>query len=86
MWFFRRASLSVIMCIFMVTLICYLLSEDNLFFISIDVLWSKISNYSDNSRIIAVGLLPIYVGLMIFGAAGLSFYLSALLRRFLNKT
>lgn len=63
--------------------ICYMLSHDHVFPISINSVWHWISHGIPHFRALAVGLLPVYVALMIFGSAVLAVYLGAILQRWL---
>lgn len=61
--------------------ICYLLREGDIFPISIDFVWLHISHWAKHFRILAVGLLPIYVALMVFGTAIVGTYFGSALQR-----
>ncbi len=58
--------------------IYYLLLKENTFCIS------SVLTASENWHVLAVGFIPIYLGLMIFGAAVLSLYLSTAIQRWLS--
>jgi len=51
--------------------ICYLLYSDALFPCSISTVWETISRFVrvPHFQLVTVGLLPVYVALMVFGAA-----------------
>jgi hypothetical protein len=59
--------------------IYYLLLKEHTFCIS------SVLTLSENWHVLAVGFIPIYLGLMIFGAAILSLYLSTAIQRWLSQ-
>lgn len=63
--------------------LCYLLLRDNKIPFSIHSVASHFSHCCRHGRILSVGLLPIYVGLMIFGGGVLGVYLGTLFQRWL---
>lgn len=81
----KKIHFNIVICILIVTLICYLLYQDNLTPISINKIWFAILYYLNQSRPIAIGLLHLYVASMIFGAARLSLYLSQKINYLLKK-
>jgi hypothetical protein len=64
-----------------VYLIYYLLLKEKLLPFSISSTLS--SNWSKDWHFLAIGLVPIYLGLMIFGTSVLSLYLGSALQRWL---
>ena len=68
-----------------VYLICYLLRQDNIAPISIDSAWAYINHWAKHFHVIAVGLLPVYVALMVFGTAVFGIFLGATLQRWITQ-
>jgi len=65
--------------------ICLLL-KDNIMPLSINSVWHYfISHWGKHFHIVAVGLLPIYVALMVFGTAIFSVYTISVIRRWLKE-
>ncbi|EKD53673.1 MAG: hypothetical protein ACD_60C00162G0028 [uncultured bacterium] len=65
--------------------ICYILSQGNIVPISINSVWSYISHWAKHFHMLAVGLLPIYVALMVFGTAMIGICLGSALQRLIIK-
>ncbi len=65
--------------------ICYLLRQDDILPISISSVWSYISHFAKHFHVIAVGLLPVYVALMVFGTAILGIYLGSAIQRWITQ-
>jgi hypothetical protein len=65
--------------------IYYLLLKENLLPFSISSVLTWGSEWSKHWHILAVGLVPIYLGLMIFGTAVLSLYVGAALQRWVSQ-
>ncbi len=63
----------------------YMLREDTLFPMSIDSAWGYFNHLARHFHIIAVGLLPVYVALMVFGTAIGAMYLGSVIQRWLTK-
>lgn len=68
-----------------VYVICYMLSQDDIFPMSIDAAWAYISHWARHFHVLAVGLLPVYVALMVFGTAIAGMYLGSTLQRWFNQ-
>ncbi len=58
-------------------LICHILIYDNFLPISISSMTVQFSHWAKNWHFLAVGLLPIYVAFMIFGAAIIGAYVGS---------
>lgn len=85
----KRNSLNVIEAICLIAAIyfvCSMLSGD-LMPISINSVWStlSLSHWARHCHVLAVGLLPVYVALMIFGTAIISVYLGSAIQRWLKQ-
>jgi hypothetical protein len=83
----KRYSLSIfegICLIAAVYVVCYMLFHDDIFPMSINAAWFHFSHWAKRFHVLAVGLLPVYVSLMIFGTATIAVYLCAALRRWLS--
>lgn len=65
--------------------ICYILSQDDVFPISISYAWSCFSHWAKHFHIIAVALLPVYVALMVFGTAIVGVYLGSAMQRWIIR-
>jgi hypothetical protein len=63
----------------------YLLLKQKLLPFSISSVLSWSSQWSKHGHILAVGLVPIYLGLMIFGTAVLSLYLGNAFQRWVTQ-
>ncbi|MDX1900471.1 MAG: hypothetical protein SFW66_00530 [Gammaproteobacteria bacterium] len=72
---------SDIICFIVVLLICFLLYRSDAVPISIDVVWDFILKCLNGSKLLTVGLMPVYVALMIFGAAALGIFLVTIVKR-----
>lgn len=68
----------------------YLLLQDNIFHLSISSIIAYSHHLAIQKRLLVVGLLPIYIGLMIFGAAILGIFLCSIVQnkqaKYLFKT
>jgi uncharacterized membrane protein YbhN (UPF0104 family) len=83
----KKHSFSIVGCICLIIavyVICYLLYQDTAEPLSINAVWSSISHWPKHFRIIAVGLLPVYVALMVFGTAIFAKYIGSVLQRWLT--
>ena len=84
----KRHSLNIIEAICLIIavyFVCYLLRQDNILPISINAVWLHISHWAKHFKVLAVGLLPIYVALMVFGTAIIGIRLGSALQRWLRK-
>ena len=84
----RKLSLNIsiivaITAIFYV--VYYLLLFDNYLHISISSIISHSHHLQDRKHLLVLGLLPIYIAAMIFGAAMLSIYLGSRLEYFRHR-
>lgn len=78
----RRSSLNLgaILCLIVaVYLICYFLIRDALAPISISSMLSSFNHWARHWHVLAVGLLPIYIALMVFGTAIVGVYFGSAL-------
>lgn len=66
-------------------LICYFLIHDVVTPISISSVLSSINHWTKHWHVLAVGLLPIYVALMIFGTAIMGVYFGSAVHRWIVK-
>lgn len=81
-----RHSLNVISFICLVStvcFICYVLREDDVLPLSICSVWSHANHLVGHFHVLAVGFLPVYVALMIFGTAMVGVYFGAILHRWI---
>ncbi|MEO8963724.1 MAG: hypothetical protein ABI370_03545 [Gammaproteobacteria bacterium] len=65
--------------------ICYVLRQDDILPISINSAWCCISHFTKHFHVLAVGLLPVYVALMVFGTAIFGIYLGSALQRLVTQ-
>ena len=65
--------------------ICHVLRQDNIVPISISSVWAYISHWAKHFHVIAAGLLPVYVALMVFGTAIGSLYLGSAIQRWITR-
>ena len=63
----------------------YLLLQDNLLHLSISSIINLDNHLAKHSHFLIVGLLPIYIACMIFGAASVAIYIGELLQRYLKR-
>lgn len=70
---FNILTISVTICIYFAN---YLLLSDNYLHISISSFVADANRWHGQSHIVVLGLLPIYIATMIFGASLLGIYLS----------
>ncbi len=80
----KRYTLSVcegICLIAAVYVICYMLCQDTISPMSINSAWVYFSHWARHFHVLAVGLLPVYVALMIFGTATVGIYLGSAIQR-----
>jgi len=84
----RRSSLNlggVLFLIAAVYLICTILICDAIAPISISSMLSSFNHWARHWHVLAVGLLPIYVALMIFGTAIMGVYFGSAVHRFIAR-
>jgi hypothetical protein len=81
----RHINTGGIICLILGICIISLLLRDNLLPFSIPVVLSKISHFLRHWHVLAVGLLPIYVALMIFGTGILALYFGSALQRWITE-
>jgi uncharacterized membrane protein YfhO len=62
----------------------YLLSQDNVFPMSINSAWVCFNRWAHHFHLIAVALLPVYVALMVFGTATIGIYLGSAIQRWMK--
>jgi uncharacterized membrane protein YbhN (UPF0104 family) len=82
----RRSSLNLggILCLVAaVYLICTILIRDAIAPISISSMLSSFNHWAKHWHVLAVGLLPIYVALMIFGTAIVGIYFGSAVHRWI---
>jgi len=80
----NRCTLSIcegVCLIAVVYVICYMLLQDDVFPTSIDSTWAYFSHWARHFHILAVGLLPVYVALMVFGTAAMGVYVGSAIQR-----
>lgn len=65
--------------------ICYMLKEGVFLPISIDSMWASIQHWFKHFHVIAVGMLPICVALVVFGAATFGSYIGTVLQRLITR-
>lgn len=83
----KRHSLNAIEVICLIAAIywvCSMLGGD-FELISINSVWSNLTLSLRHFHVIAVGLLPVYVALMVFGTAIVSVYLGSAIQRWLKQ-
>ncbi len=84
----KRSSVNLggILCLVAaVYLICYFLIRDAVTPISINSMILSLNHWSNHWRVLAVGLMPIYIALMLFGTAMLGIYFGSFLHRRIAK-
>jgi hypothetical protein len=84
----KRYTLSVcegICLIAAVYVICYMLRQDDIFPMSINSAWAYFSHWAKHFHVLAVGLLPVYVALMVFGTASVGIYLGSAIQRWVGQ-
>lgn len=64
----------------------YLLLSDSFMHISVGEIIANAHQLSMKKHLLVLGLIPIYIGLMIFGTAILGMYLGSLLQSWINRT
>lgn len=64
----------------------YLLLSDSFMHISVGEIIAHTHQLSMKKHLIVLGLIPIYIALMIFGAAVLGMYLGSLLQSWINRS
>jgi len=72
--------LSLVIC-----LLYYLLVEDNVLHLSISAILTYANQFTKHGHLCVIGFLPIYLGMVIFGAAILLGCLRSLLSHCLNR-
>jgi len=83
---FLLHSIELICLIVAVFFVCYFLFQDDNLPISINSVWFSINHTCMRQfHILAVGLLPIYVALMVFGTAIFSKYCGSRLQRVISQ-
>lgn len=79
-------NLGAIICLMALGYILYyLLLLDNPLPFSIGAVLSSINHIIKHWHVLAVGLLPIYIALMIFGTGIISIYLGSVLQRWIGQ-
>lgn len=68
-----------------VYVVCYFLSQDDILPISISSVCTHINQWANHYCALAVGLLPIYLSLMIFGTAMAGVYLGSAAQRWVAQ-
>lgn len=84
----NRCTLSIFegLCLVVVLyFISYMLLQDDIFPTSIDSTWTYFTHLARHFHILAVGLLPVYVALMIFGTAATGVYLGSAIQQWFAK-
>lgn len=76
-----RHVIVILACLLAFAGACYLLLMDNFLHSSIAYIVHKSRELSARNHLIVLGLLPIYVAIMIFGAAVIGIYLGFTLQR-----
>ncbi len=80
----RRDCWEIISAVFLLAamgLVCLLLFRDNNMPISITTVWNMLIRITQHFQLIAVVLLPVYIALMVFGAAVGGLMLGGLLKK-----
>ncbi len=83
----KRYTLSVFEAVCLITavyVICYMLYQDAISPMSINSAWIYFSHWARHFHVLAVGLLPVYVALMIFGTASVGIYLGSAIQRWVK--
>lgn len=80
----KLASASALLAVFCVAY--YVLFSDSFMHISVGSIISQTHELSLKKHLIVLGLIPIYIALMIFGAAVLGMYIGNMLQSFLERT
>lgn len=84
----KRQTLNLGGIIFLVVaiyLIYYVLLHDKVLPFSISSVVSNINHLTRNWHILVVGLMPVYIALMIFGAAIIGIYLGSAFQRWITQ-
>lgn len=85
----KQGLLNIISLICLMTavfFICYFLLRDDIFPFSIRSVWSYTAHHwPSHFHMLAVGFLPIYVALMIFGTAIVVTYFGSILKRWISS-
>lgn len=79
----RLASASALVAVFCV--VYYVLFSDNFMHISVGSIIANCHQLSLKKHLVVLGLIPIYIALMIFGAAVLGMYIGTMLQSFLDR-
>lgn len=79
-------NLGGIMCLLiLVFIICRILLQDDILPFSIGSVQTSMNHWIKHWHIVAVGLLPVYVGLVFFGAALCGLFFGSALQRWISK-
>jgi len=78
-------NICAIVCISLATYCLYILLLDSILPFSIGSVLIRMNHLTKHSHILAIGLVPVYIGLMIFGTTLVAFYLGNLIQRFLSQ-
>lgn len=81
----RPLNIGAIICLIAVSYMCYyLLLLDNHLPFSIGSVFSTVNHWSHPLRVLAIGLLPVYIALMLFGTAVVGIYLGSALQHWIT--
>jgi ABC-type transport system involved in cytochrome c biogenesis permease component len=82
----RSLNLGGILCLLVTAFFIYhLLLKDSLLSLSISLMSALTSHMTKHWHVLVVGLIPVYLALIIFGAAILSIYLGSAIQRWLTQ-
>lgn len=77
-------NMGAILCLILaVCFICTVLIQDELAPASISAMLSALGHWARHWHVLAIGLLPVYIALMVFGTAVVGIYLGSVLHRWL---
>jgi len=78
-------AITIICVMVAIYIVYYLLLEDNLLHLSISSIIKLDRHLTKHGHFFIIGLLPIYIACMIFGALSIAIYISAFLQRCLKR-